>query len=59
VVSKQGVCGEGVSLTDISNLSNLEQGLLSVLFIYQKSLIMFVVHVLCSPIFGDMNFSLT
>jgi len=59
VVSKQGVCGDGVSLTDISNLSNLEQGLLSVIFVDQKSLILFVVHVLGSLIFGDVNFSLT
>ena len=59
MVSKQGVCCEGASLTDISNLSNLEQGLLSVLFVYQKSLILFAVHVLGSLTFGDMNFSLT
>jgi hypothetical protein len=38
-------------------LSNLEQGLLSVLFVYQKTVILFVVHVLGSLIFGDVNFS--
>jgi hypothetical protein len=58
-VGKQGVCGKEVSLTDISNLSNLEQGLLSVLFVYQKCFILFVFHVLGPLIFRDMNFSLT
>ena len=59
MVSKQGVCGEGVSLMDLSNLFNFELGFLSILFVHWKSLILFVVHVLGSLIFGDLNFSLT
>jgi len=50
-VGKQAVCGEGVSLTDISNLSNLEQGLLKCsVRIPQEP------YSVCSPCFGFSYF---